>query len=722
MLCKNLECNALTTISIPSSVTRIGSCAFSDCRNLESITIPGGVTVLLDETFNGCTSLVTANLPGVKRLEDGVFVGQSLKNLQMPKIKDIVVGINFLGSSLSKVYLGDNPPTLTPAYDYIEEDEYLPLSKDGIVYVPLDCKSIYQSNSYWANKNIEEYTRLRIDDFEACIGKTIEVPIYLENTEEMTSLEFDLYLPDGISVPYTTGRNGAINYTSSIIKGSDRFDEDSDHAISAKMTEDGALRVLLHSNTNMAFYDTDVENQDCRKTSPLLTLKLQISSDMEEGSQIIDLRNVIAASYTDGVTKKHELIDWSAQIDLHATRVVTVVSADAEKGSVLIEGENYNAETHEVPYGEAVTLTATPSTGYHFVHWIAGETVLSTENPYQLTVDDDQAIQAVFAVNQYSVRFVAGGTAVYDELQDYGSAIALPEAPDKPGYAFYSWGEVDETVPAHNVEYVADYVLVGDVYTDATIDIADVTSLVGLVLNDVTPTGRELLQADVYADKQIDIADVTGAVGLVLNSSHSAAPRDMESFGTGVISLTAEESMNIENGAHSLSIGLNSADCMVQALQFDITLPEGVELASANLHRNLHATDRLEHSLTASRLDEHTVRVMLYSLAANTIDGEEGEILTIDLQTASSAVGSIIEVTNIKAVTIDGEPHELTSVEVVVGNVTGIGLLTVAQHVTVYDLEGRLVLSEYLPAGFDLKQRLGIGTYVVNGKKINIIY
>ena len=68
-----------------------------------------------------------------------------------------------------------------------------------------------------------------------------------------------------------------------------------------------------------------------------------------------------------------------------ATYTVTVT---AENGTVTGAGE-YEENTE-------VTLVATANEGYEFVNWTAGETVVSTENPYKFTVTADVALVANF--------------------------------------------------------------------------------------------------------------------------------------------------------------------------------------------------------------------------------------------------------------------------------------------------------------------------------------
>lgn len=54
---------AISSITIPSTVVKLGRSAFNGCKSLTSVTVPYGVTVLEDQTFCGCKSLVNVSLP-----------------------------------------------------------------------------------------------------------------------------------------------------------------------------------------------------------------------------------------------------------------------------------------------------------------------------------------------------------------------------------------------------------------------------------------------------------------------------------------------------------------------------------------------------------------------------------------------------------------------------------------------------------------------------------
>ena len=69
-------CKSLTSITIPNSVTSIGSSAFSGCTGLTSVTIPNSVTSIGDDAFHGCTSLTSIEIPNsVTSIGDYAFSG-----------------------------------------------------------------------------------------------------------------------------------------------------------------------------------------------------------------------------------------------------------------------------------------------------------------------------------------------------------------------------------------------------------------------------------------------------------------------------------------------------------------------------------------------------------------------------------------------------------------------------------------------------------------------
>jgi hypothetical protein len=68
------KCKALTTVNIPDSVTSIESWAFEYCTALKSVTIPGTTTSIGAWVFDGCTGLTGVSIgSGVTSISNGMF-------------------------------------------------------------------------------------------------------------------------------------------------------------------------------------------------------------------------------------------------------------------------------------------------------------------------------------------------------------------------------------------------------------------------------------------------------------------------------------------------------------------------------------------------------------------------------------------------------------------------------------------------------------------------
>lgn len=85
--CAFMDCESLTSITIPNSVTSIGDRAFSQCTSLTSITIPDGVTKIDISTFSLCKSLTSITIPdSVTSIGVGAFTWcENLTNFTIPK-------------------------------------------------------------------------------------------------------------------------------------------------------------------------------------------------------------------------------------------------------------------------------------------------------------------------------------------------------------------------------------------------------------------------------------------------------------------------------------------------------------------------------------------------------------------------------------------------------------------------------------------------------------
>ena len=103
----------LTGITIPRSVTKIGSSAFSNCSSLKSITIPNSVILIGDYAFEWCTSLTSVILPdSLTEIQSHTF--DQCRSLTTISIPDGVTTIGYGAFSGCKILKGiDIPNSVT---------------------------------------------------------------------------------------------------------------------------------------------------------------------------------------------------------------------------------------------------------------------------------------------------------------------------------------------------------------------------------------------------------------------------------------------------------------------------------------------------------------------------------------------------------------------------------------------------------------------------------
>ena len=97
--------NILTKVTIPNSVTSIGSGAFSGCTNLTKVTIPNSVTNIPNSAFLGCSNLTSVTIPnGVTSIEGFAFRScTSLSSVTIPESTTNIGENAFLQSGITNI-------------------------------------------------------------------------------------------------------------------------------------------------------------------------------------------------------------------------------------------------------------------------------------------------------------------------------------------------------------------------------------------------------------------------------------------------------------------------------------------------------------------------------------------------------------------------------------------------------------------------------------------
>ncbi|MDE5586636.1 MAG: InlB B-repeat-containing protein, partial [Muribaculaceae bacterium] len=103
--------------------------------------------------------------------------------------------------------------------------------------------------------------------------------------------------------------------------------------------------------------------------------------------------------------------------------------------------------------GTVINLTAVPAEGYHLESW----SNKSTEASISFTVESDVEMTATFTPNIYKVIFTIDGVEVDSMEVACDAEINAPEAPLNPGYVFDGWKDLPETMPAHDLTITGSY-------------------------------------------------------------------------------------------------------------------------------------------------------------------------------------------------------------------------------------------------------------------------
>ncbi len=280
-------CSNLASIVIPESVTTIGALTFNSCSNLKEIEIPNSVTDIREGAFLNCANLVdvTSKATIAPTIFNEPFNGiSSSAVLRYPAGSDYsswepyfastevfgaVTGIT-LSASEAELKAGETftlTATIAPEDAFVKSvtwsssnEAVAIVDENGVVTAVAAGDAIITATandgsgvSATCNVTVAEEqsgddvtydNTIYASDIEAKTGTQVLLPICMDNVNEITALQFDLYLPEGIT----------------IAKDEDDFHimELSERATarhtfeSADMT-DGAVRVICYSTRNTVF-------------------------------------------------------------------------------------------------------------------------------------------------------------------------------------------------------------------------------------------------------------------------------------------------------------------------------------------------------------------------------------------------------------------------------------------------------------------------------------
>ncbi len=202
----------------------------------------------------------------------------------------------------------------------------------------------------------------------------------------------------------------------------------------------------------------------------------------------------------------------------------------------------------------------------------------------------------------------------------------------------------------------------GDVNGDGEVDVVDVTAVVNYI-NNGEATGTFIFNAaDCNGDGEIDVVDITAIVNII-NGSAAGAPRmnapsliiNSDNVSAAAFDISAGESKSVELSLSSMR--------NYTAFQMDVTLPEGISVASVTLN-----SDRCADSHVVTVTERNGVaRILVYSLDNADIATGDGALLSLNLVADNNVSVGAMKVDNITFATSDEQGYHFDSLTVPVG-------------------------------------------------------
>lgn len=264
---------ASTNTVIPNTVVSIARAAFYNSK-ITSVTIPSSVKNIGSSAFYGCNNLTSVTVEAEVPLSLSAYIFSNRAN--------------------------------------------------ATLYVPAGCKAAYEAAPVWREfKEIVEQpvnndNAITIADLTACRGGQVQLPVSMNNLEQIVGFQFDLLLPEGITV--ATDAHG--NYVTSL---TDRKD---DHTLSVSKVGDNQYRFVSVSMNNKPFAGND---------GALVNVKLKVDKIVTIGSHTVTINGtelttigkeaINAANAVAMLTVKDaELGDVNGDMTISVTDVVAIIS------------------------------------------------------------------------------------------------------------------------------------------------------------------------------------------------------------------------------------------------------------------------------------------------------------------------------------------------------------------------------------------------------------
>jgi hypothetical protein len=728
------QCTGLTgELIIPSSVTHLGEAAFEDCSGLTSVTILAPITRINDELFFDCSSLASVSLPNtITYIGECAFEGTALTSFTIPEAVDSIMYsafknctalksidipdmVTFIDSevfwnctNLESVTIGRSVSTIWhEAFGGCPNLTSIVVSADNPVFNSRDnCNGIIETATNKLNTGCKStiipntVTTIGNSAFEGMSSMTsVTIPA------SITHIETDAFsmCPGLVSVickaatPPTMEDIYVFDYY---------YNNNNDNDTYATAT------LYVPAASLQAYRNTDYWNrftnilpiEDYATDMPTITTELSIGAmtvtASGNGTVVLMVDGVVVENPCDiPRTEQTQVVTVTATAQEEGKLISDIASLEVTIPAILpLNTDNYlsmsdaatvRGATLRIPV--RMTNAATIVSFQTDIELDEGLEVVQVDGDYLIEPSDRMTRTHSISSNRlangnirvlcYSTNYKAFTGNSGDELfyiTVRGTATAEGDYTITLKNTLFTDREFDELrAPDASATVNVQPYLLGDANGSGTVTVTDVVVTAQRVL-EYDPQPFVFEGADVNEDGIISVTDVTRIAYMVLNSLTMHAPMRAPVMWNNGDCLSAADISIAAGETRTVAIRLDNA-LDYTALQFDLTLPDG--LTAANFRLTERATGL---SLDMNDVGNGTTRVLCYSTALVPISGHEGVLLTFDV-TANGAVRGDITVDGTELVTTGCQTVILDGFTIGVNGTTGVNEVAAGKTVARVD-------------------------------------
>ena len=386
--------SAVTSVTIPDSVTSIPDDAFAFCSQLTNISIPNSVTFIGFAAFNSCTSLKSITLPSsLSTIQSSAFYNcGNLETIRIP------VSVTFIGNYA----FAGCPSSMTVTYS--------------------GSKTQWDAISKGSNNDVLE-NKLVCNQLEATFtadGTTFAQPQTINRGEKFTKP----------AEPPKENHTFAGWYN-----GDEKFDFDADTTNAPNVLELVAKWDINKYTVQFVSEHGSFEDQTIEHGKPIDTDKLTIPpvEGFTFGGWYADEDRTIEFDFTQPITSNTTVYaKWTAK--------------DYEVSFVTEHGKTPTSQN--VKYnGTATNPGELTEDGYTFGGWYADEKH-TTEFDFNTQITSDTKVYAKWTAKDYEVSFITEhGKTPTSQSVPYNGTATNPGKLKADGYTFIGWyADEDRTI------------------------------------------------------------------------------------------------------------------------------------------------------------------------------------------------------------------------------------------------------------------------------------